>query len=614
MCGINGVTKNDSALVSKMNERTKHRGPDGTAVWESDGITFGHNRLAIIDLSENGKQPMHDATGRYTITFNGEIYNYRELRAELSGRYPFRTESDTEVLLAAYAVWGKEMLVRLRGIFAFGIWDSETSELMLVRDHMGVKPLYYRIHEGVLSFSSELSPLVHVGGPATLSHESVGFYLAMEYVPSPRTLVAGIEKLPPGHLLIWKRGTHTITSFMTPPAKEGNVSDQSVYDTIDTAVHRQLVSDRPVGAYLSGGFDSSIVVHHMTKHTPHTRTYTVDFEAVKGEEEEALKFNMDARLAERTARVFGTDHKTLTIGLDDVRTNLESILKGVSEPIANSTAVTQYLLSDFVRKDGTVVVLGGDGGDELFGGYTRHRILMGAYLYQRLPRVLGNLGGMVRPRIHKLMTPFGPAMHRALMVKDEKKILPFLKGPHSFNDTIDSFFRDEYARETDAREHPLRTFMHVDRRTWLPDECFLRSDYASMAHGVELRVPLSDIDVVDMSDQISVWKKTMPWEGKRVIRHAYRPYLPTHLYTEPKRGWLSPAAKWFRDPDINAYANEVYSSTYYDGLSSLFDWERVRTLLLDHVQRRGYYLYPLWNILALQVWAREHKIVYREHV
>lgn len=609
MCGINGTTHNDVARVTEMNMRTKHRGPDGTAVWEGVGVTFGHNRLAIIDLTENGKQPMHDQTGRYTITFNGEIYNYRELRQELAHRYSFRTESDTEVLLASYAIWGMGMFERLRGIFAFGIWDRDTQTLVLARDHMGVKPLYYRVHDGVLTFSSELSPLIATMTSPTLSYESVAFYLAMEYVPSPRTLIDGIEKLPPGHALTWKKGVISIASYLPSPQTEGRVSDTTLYETIDGAVKRQLVSDRPVGAYLSGGFDSSIVVHHMTKYTPHTRTYTVDFEAVKGEEAEAQKFNMDARLAEKTARVFGTEHKTLTIGLDAVRTNLESILRGVSEPIANSTSVTQYLLSDFVRKDGTVVVLGGDGGDELFGGYTRHRILMGTYLYQRLPRILGSLGGMVSPRVKKLMTPFGSPLHRSVMIKDEKKILPFLKGPQVSNKTIDMFFEREYARETDA-QHPLRTFMHVDRRTWLPDECFLRSDYASMAHGVELRVPLSDIDVVNLSDQISVWKKTMPWEGKRVIRHTYKPYLPSHLYSEPKRGWLSPAAKWFRDPVIHAYANDVYSDAYYHGLSELFDWDRVRALLKDHVEHKGYYLYPLWNILALQVWAKEHTIVY----
>lgn len=609
MCGINGITKNDSALVTQMNAQTTHRGPDGTAVWESDGITFGHNRLAIIDLSENGKQPMSDHTGRYTITFNGEIYNYRELKEELKSQYPFRTESDTEVLLASYALWGKEMFARLRGIFAFGIWDRDTKTLTLARDHMGVKPLYYKIENDVLSFSSELTPLL-VESPI-LDTKSVAFYLSMEYVPSPRSLIAGIEKLPPGHMLTWKDKARTLTSFLDPYREKEDVSHERIYRTVDEAVRRQLVSDRPVGAYLSGGFDSSIVVHHMTKHTPHTRTYSVNFEAVAGQEDATLKFNADAALAEKTAAYFKTDHKTFTIRIDDIRNGLESMLGGVSEPIANSTSLTQYLLSDFVRKDGTVVVLGGDAGDELFGGYTRHRVLMAAYLYQCLPNFIQKLGGTLSPRVAKLSRAFGAPLHRSVMVKDEKKISPFLRTPLPIDSLTTNFWRAVYGKETGGEIHPLDTFMRVDRKTWLPDECFLRSDYASMANGVELRVPLADIDVVSLSDSISVWKKTLPHQGKRIIRAAYKNYLPPHLYHEPKRGWLSPAAKWFRDPVIYEYAKSVFSNSYYSGLSPLFNWESIQRLLADHVEHRGYYLYPLWNILALQVWAREHGVVYR---
>ncbi len=610
MCAINGITKNDQALVVRMNNMTSHRGPDGTDVWEGDGVTLGHNRLAIIDLTENGHQPIHDPSGRYTIVFNGEIYNYRELKSELASAYVFRTESDTEVLLASWIVWGKDMFAKLRGIFACAIWDSHMRTLTLVRDHMGVKPLYYAQVNGAFVFSSELTALLSILPSPTLNQESVGFYLTMEYVPSSRTLLNSVQKLRPGTILTYREGVCEETSFLSAPIREGYVSEEMLYTTIDAAVKRQLVSDRQVGAYLSGGFDSSIVVHHMTQHTQHTRTYSVDFESVKGEEEDSHKFNMDAALAQKTAAFFGTEHKPLTITLSDVRASLEEVLSGVSEPIANSTSLTQFLLSDHVRKDGTVVVLGGDGGDELFGGYTRHRLFMGAYLYQRLPYMLQKLGGKIHPRVQKLMTPLGSAIHRTLMVKDEKKIAPFLQTPLGINKTVQTFFNDAYGMTIQQGIHPLHTFMEVDRQTWLPDECFLRSDYASMAHGVELRVPFVDLDVVALSDRISPWKKTWPHEGKRIIRHAYRSYLPSHLYHEPKRGWLSPAAKWFRDPVINAYVREVFSSKYYSGLDGLFDWDKVQMLLNDHVEKRGYYLYPLWNILALQVWARKRRVVY----
>lgn len=610
MCAINGITTENRTLVEAMNTATKHRGPDGSRVWEGEGVTLGHNRLAIIDLRERAAQPMHDASGRYHIVFNGEIYNYRELREELKGRYEFKTESDTEVLLVGYIVWGEKMFPKLRGIFAFGLWDSEQNELVLARDHMGVKPLYYRLEGVALSFSSELPALLVGMGERKLNRDRIGFYLSMEYVPGPETLVSGIRKLRPGEMLRFRNGVMEITSFITDAPGKRVVTPGEIYDAIDTAVHRQLVSDRPVGAYLSGGFDSSIVVHHMTKHEANTRTYSVDFEAVKGQEEDSVKFNADARLAERTAQHYGTKHTTFTVTLDDIRNTIETACASASEPVANATAITQYLLSDHVRKDGTVVVLGGDGGDELFGGYTRHRVASGAYLFQSAPKFLQGVLGLLHPRIAKLSTPFGTPFHRAVLVRDEKKIAPFLRGALAINENVSAYFDAEYSRIAEEGLHPMDAFMRVDRATWLPDECFVRSDYASMAHGVELRVPFVDTDIVHLSDQVSIWKKTLPHEGKRIIREAYRKHLPAHLYGQPKRGWLSPAAKWFRDPVIGNLARSVFSSGYYSGLDGLFDWRAVHRLLDDHVEKKGYYLYPLWNILVLQIWAKANKVTY----
>ena len=610
MCAINGITANDTARVTLMNEATKHRGPDGTHVWNGDGITLGHNRLAIIDLSDRALQPMRSNDGRYTIVFNGEIYNYLELRKELEHTYQFKTESDTEVLIAAYSTWGEEMFPRLRGMFAFGLWDTKTHSLLLARDHAGMKPLYYRVDNNVLSFSSEMPALMLVGESRTLDLTSLGFYLSMEYVPSPRTLVSEIKKLPSGHILQFENSTLNIRSYIKTSFETTSVEQANVYSTIDTAVKRHLVSDRPVGAYLSGGFDSSIVTHHMLRHSNHVRTYSVDFEPVAGEEADSIKFNADARLAEKTAAIFGTEHKTFTITLDDIRTTIETACASANEPVANSTAITQFLLSDFVRKDGTVVVLGGDGGDELFGGYTRHRIAMSAYVYQQLPSLLRKVGSGISPRLSKLETPFFTPLHKALMVKDEKKILLLLQKNLPINTSVTDYFDQHYAPYTAMHKevHPLDIFMRVDRATWLPDECFIRSDYASMAHGLELRVPFADPDVVQMSDHVSIWKKVLPHEGKRIIRETYRPYLPKHLYGQPKRGWLSPAAKWFRDPVINQLVTNVLSPEYYDGLSELYNWSAIQTLLRDHVDKKTYALYPLWNLLVLQIWARKNGV------
>lgn len=612
MCAINGVTTKDSTLVAKMNETTKHRGPDGSSIYVHEHITLGHNRLAIIDVSDASTQPMVSTDGRYVIVFNGEIYNYRELRDELQTSYNFRTTGDTEVLLAAYSVWGESMFAKLRGMYAFCIWDHERKELLLARDEMGIKPLYYSIEGTRLAFSSELPALFHANRDLRFDREAVDFYLSMEYVPGPRTLVAGIQKMRPGELLRFRDGVVTTKSFLSRPTlqKEVHRHDVDLYTTLDQAVHRQLVSDRPIGAYLSGGFDSSIVVHHMSAHCARVKTYSVDFEPVLGEEKDSDKFNSDARLAEQTAAFYGTEHTTVRITLSDVEKSIATASRKANEPIANSTAITQYLLSDFVRSDGTIVVLGGDGGDELFGGYTRHRAAMAAYMYQKLPQYIQALGASLHPRVAKLRTPFGPAFHKAVLIKDQKKIHPFLNVPREINTTTIKYFEELYAQEKWRGMHPLDVFMHIDRYTWLPDECFIRSDFASMAHGIELRVPFVDTDVVAYADTLSIWKKTLPHEGKRIIRETYKKHLPTHLYGQPKRGWLSPAAKWFRDPNIGAFAREVYSSGYYNGLDGLCNWGHIQKLLQDHVDKKAYYLYPLWNILVLQIWAREHKITW----
>ena len=610
MCAINGISVENRTIVEAMNTRTRHRGPDGSSIYSDKNVTLGHNRLAIIDVSSASDQPMKSNDSRYVIVYNGELYNFKELRDEIGGRYDFKTQGDTEVLLASYIVWGEKMFPKLRGIFAFAIWDTKTDTLFLARDHMGVKPLYYSIERGVLSFSSEIPALLVQKKNVMLDQDRVGIFLSMEYVPGPETIVENIHKLQPGSMLTFCHGVCTYKRYASRSWEEHHVSNEELYTTIDEAVHRQLISDRPVGAYLSGGFDSSIVVHHMARHSSRVRTYSVDFESVKGEEEESQKFNIDARLAERTAEFYNTEHKKLTIGIQDIRDIIETAIASSSEPIANSTAITQYLLSDFVRKDGVVVALGGDGGDELFGGYTRHRLAMAAYLFQKLPRALQWSGGVIYPRLRGLSTPFFTPLHMTLMAKDEDKINPLLVSPSPINHSVTTYFDAQYATIHDLEnKHPLDVFMEIDRQTWLADECFIRSDYASMAHGLELRVPLVDLDVLTKANNISIWKKVLPHQGKRIIREVYRNHLPQYLYSQPKRGWLSPAAKWFRDPVIKDFAMQVFSSNYYDGLDTMFDWKKVQEMLGAHVEKRGYYLYPLWNIFVLQIWARSHHVM-----
>ncbi len=604
MCGINGVTKNDRALVERMNDTIRHRGPDGSRIWEGEGVTLGHNRLAIIDLSDRALQPMKSTDGRYQIVFNGEIYNYRELKDELRSSYSFTTESDTEVLLAAYTVWGEAMLPRLRGIFAFGIWDTHNKTLLLVRDHMGVKPLYYSYDGETLSFSSELQALARGG---TLDREAVALFLELQYVPSSRTFVEHIQKLPPGYLLRYKKGSIVVEAYYDHLQSEQGKVTGSLYTTIDAAVRRQLVSERPIGVFLSGGFDSSIVLHHVQQAQKNVKTFSIGFDGEGDPQKETEKYNADARLAQITARHYGTDHTTFTLGKAEVAEHLESIYQTIDEPVSTATSVSQYFLNKWVRESGVVVAFGGDGGDELFGGYTRHRALMAAHLFQKLPAYIQQAIGFVHPRGKKLQTPFFTPIHLELMATNDSDVRQALVRDIDTMGVTRRFFDDKY-KTIPPGMHPLEVYMRVDRHTWLADHSLTRSDRTSMIHGIEFRVPLLDLDVVSYADTVSAYKKTGVFTGKKILRDAYRNHLPQHLYNEPKRGWLSPGAKWLRHPKTHAVISAILSSEYYNGLDQLFDWKSVQKMLDAHVKGEHYAFHPLWSILILQIWSKEHNI------
>ena len=422
MCGINGITEENESAITQMAKATAHRGPDATVIFTAQGVSLAHNRLSVIDLSNLANQPMHSPDMRFSLVYNGEIYNYKALRAELQLTWNFKTQSDTEVLLAGYARWGEDVLTKIKGIFAFALYDAKENSFFLARDQMGVKPLYYACKDGVLYFSSELGGVIKATEYRTLSKESFAYYLSLNYVPSPHTLVDGIFKLAPAHILRYKNKQLEIERYWQPKVPEYTHRPSSdLRTTIGGAVKQQLVSDRPLGVFLSGGLDSSIVLHHAAQEMPHVRTFSVDFEMVRGAESEADKFNSDAKIAKKTAAIYGADHTTFTLTLDHVRESLHDALLSLDEPIANATGVSQYLLSKWVREKDVVVALGGDGGDELFGGYTRHRIALGALYFQLLPKLAQKNIGRAYPQAEKLSIPFGSPFHMQVLALKKGK-------------------------------------------------------------------------------------------------------------------------------------------------------------------------------------------------
>ena len=607
MCAINGVTDVNEALVDRMNQATKSRGPDGSRVEVASTATFGHNRLSIIDLNERSSQPMHSSDRRYSIVFNGEIYNYRELRQLLEGEHTFTTEGDTEVLLAGYQAWGLAVVDKLRGIFAFALFDHTNQELIMVRDHMGVKPLYYcEVAPGVCAFSSELKGVLAAQSTRVIDPAALAMYMAVQYVPSPHSLVSGIQKVAPGEVVRFKNGSFTRSYYWQPTvSSEAAPTPTSVYETINQSVTRQLVSDRPLGVFLSGGIDSSLILHHVASATSQPKTFSIAFEMVPGFEHEAERFNADSVLAAQTAAHYGSKHTTFTITLDDIRKTVLNTMPELDEPIANPTVMSQYLLSQWVR-DEVVVALGGEGGDELFGGYPRHKITMLAHYYQKAPGVMRQLLSQLHPNLKKLNTPLGVPMHERLMLGEEatmRSVVPDLKP---YSETIHALLQGRY--DTFQAVEPIMRYLLVDRSTWLADEGLTKLDKASMAHGLEVRVPLLDLDIVTMMDKLSATQKFSPWQNKKIIRDTYADKMPAYIFNQPKRGWISPGAKWLRDEQIYQFAQSVFSDQYYDGLSPLIDWLQVQRLLEAHVVKESYHLYPLWHILQLQVWAKHNQI------
>ena len=606
MCSINGFTWQERELIARMNKETSHRGPDGTGIFVATGISLGHNRLAIIDLSESGAQPMQGSGGRFVLIFNGEIYNYRELKKELVS-YPFKGESDTEVVLAAYEAWGEKAFARLQGMFALALWDREKQELLLARDPMGIKPLYYHFTGGRLIFSSEIKAILEHDIPRRIDPQALDLYLRVLYVPAPMTMFENVKKLSPGHVLSWKGGSCSIKPFAR--RKSPVLSSKSFVELkteararVHESVRKELVSDRPLGLYLSGGIDSSAVLESMSVAQGRVETFSVGFELRVGEQRE--KFNADFELARRTAAHFGARHHEVLVSPSEIVSLFEEAIFHLDEPSANATIIPQLALARFAKAH-VAVVLGGDGGDELLGGYERYRLSRISSLYRRFPKILRKIGRLVVPSLSKLDTAPGIERFAQFHFIKEPTLSRLLKEGAYHPRVEHAFFVEHFFREV---QEPFETqFMETDRQSWLVDESLLRSDKLSMAAGLEARVPLLDLPLIQFADTISLHHKVSLTNTKIILKEAFRDVLPKELLHQPKRGWFSPGAKWLRYPHFSAYAREVLSPNYTQATRHLFNWDEVQRRLEGHL-RGEYHATILFALLGLQIWAKEFDV------
>lgn len=601
MCAINGFNFKDRGLIDRMNAATLHRGPDGTGVYIDEQISLGHNRLSIIDLSHIADQPMFSSDGNLVIVFNGEIYNFQELKQELT-TYDFKSSSDTEVLLAGYEAWGVELFKKCNGMFALAIFDKRKNELVLARDRVGIKPLYYYLDNGAFIFSSEIKGILEHNIPRILNKEAFEEYFSLLYVPAPNTLFKDVCVFPAGSYGIVRDSQLKITSFTDKDSvlnvHERKIDAKTLAKEIEGAVTRQLVSDRPLGIYLSGGIDSSVILDVVSRIRTNIETFSVGFD-LENKQDQA-KFNADFELARKTAAFYKTKHHEVLLSAGDFLRLFEKTVIALDQPIANATSIAQMKIAEFSKQNGVDVVLTGEGGDELFGGYERYRMAFVADWYQKvIPNAVRTYLASKNDFFRKLNLS-GVARYTQLMFQKESLLRRIMCSP-----LTESLQRRVALRCGNVLSRGAEGLLLADETSWLVDEALMRGDKTSMSVGLEARVPYLDNEVVALAHRIPFGSKVSFFGTKRILKDAFRNRLPQFLFKQPKRGWFSPAAKWLRYEEVDAYAQDVLSSTYYSGTANLFNWQEISRIRENHKIGKEYNASIIIALLMFQVWAKQ---------
>ncbi|ADE16284.1 exosortase 1 system-associated amidotransferase 1 [Nitrosococcus halophilus Nc 4] len=625
MCGIAGIfdlydrRPIDRDILSRMNDIQRHRGPDDGGVHIEPGIGLAHRRLSIIDLSA-GHQPLSNEDGTVWVSYNGEIYNFKELMNELSRRgHVFRTRCDTEVIVHAWEEWGEKCVHHFRGMFAFAVWDRNRATLFLARDRLGIKPLYYALlPDGHLIFGSELKALfAHPHLPRQLDPLAVEDYFAFGYVPDPRTILRCAEKLAPGHTLTLCRGVSTPEPrqywdvALEPRTLDSELAAaETLMEKLREAVDIRLVADVPLGAFLSGGVDSSAVVATMAQlSNDPVRTCSIGFSDPAFDE---------ARYAEQVARRYGTDHYSVQVDQDDFGL-VDRLADVYDEPYADSSAMPTYRVCELARQR-VKVALSGDGGDELFAGYRRYRWhlheqrvrgLLPSSLRQPLFGTLGRLYPKLdwAPRIFRAKTTFQALardalegyFHSVAVIPNELRHSLFSEVMHR---ELQGYEALEVLR-SHARhgpEHPLLQVQYLDMKTYLPGDILTKVDRASMAHGLEVRVPLLDHPFVEWAGGLPPNFKYQAGEGKYLFKQGLRPYLSEEILYRSKMGFAVPLAAWFRGPLRERVRAVVTGQTLAE--TGLFETRTLRRLVDQHLSGVRDYSAPIWSLLMFDAFLR----------
>jgi len=606
MCGIAGVVSSkriDPSRVEKMTAEMVHRGPDEGGIWVADGCTLGHRRLRIIDLSASGAQPMTDEAQRIAVVFNGEIFNYRELREQLQERgHAFVGRSDTEVILRGYQEWGEKVVSKLLGMFAIGLWDAKAKKLLLARDRYGKKPLFYSHKEEELSFASELEALLAAeGGIPEISEEGFASYLRYGYVPGSDTVLPQVLQLRAGHLLQWQAGKFQQTTFGDAPVYRSRVmKDGEFLHQLDTrlqaAVEARLISDVPLGCFLSGGIDSSLVVAYARKiYGPKLKTFTVSFPGTMRDEGD---------YGRKVAEILGTDHHTIQIEAQDMEKHYIETLQRCPEPLGDDSFLPTYFISRATRRYVTVA-LSGDGGDELFGGYPKYRqIRVAAALHPFAQFMPAGLLSLLPDRWAKAgeLAQAPAEWSRALWLSSlwkESELKLVLEKPLTARKG-QTFFKIEW--EKHKRASLEERFAMTDVATYLEGSILRKVDRASMAASLEVRAPLLDERILDLTVTAGV-RDTALGKRKGALRTLLSRHLPLEIFRGAKRGFGLPIDEWFRGGLRVALMKYTDAERLRKG--GLVDPQAVARIRDDHLSGRRNYGRKLHALVAWEVWREK---------
>lgn len=653
MCGIAGAAWSAAAppfdfdVLERMTCCLTHRGPDDWGYYHSaispdraghdraalaaptereatptgPGAALAQRRLSIIDLA-GGFQPLANEGNTIWITFNGEIYNYRELQAELERKgHRFRTSSDTETIVHLYEEYGPDCVTRLRGMFAFAIWDQPRRQLFVARDRLGKKPFIYRLDQDRLIFASELKALLTVPGvPRDLNPQALSEYLTYQYVPHPHSILSGFNKLPPAHWGLYRDGQFTIRRYWTPafgqsPAVPGSeaAARERLRETLTESVRLRMRSDVPLGAFLSGGVDSTIIAGLMQRLSDRpVKTFSIGF-PVKAFDERSY-----ARLA---AEHLKTEHHELVVEPQALQI-LPKLIRQYDEPFADSSAIPMLYLSEMTRQHVTVA-LSGDGGDELFAGYERYRAVQVAQVFDRLPRFLQKLIAAPawqwlpastrqkskRRRFKRLLSALAyPPERRYLKwisIFDDARLPGLLT--ENYRERLDDFDPAEFILNA-YRECPTRDFVTrttcTDILTYLPCDILNKVDIASMTFGLEARCPLLDHEVVDLAASMPIEWKMRGGRGKQILIETFADLLPPAIQTRSKMGFGVPLDHWFRNELASLLRDVLLDSRSLN--RGLFQPHAVEQLVNEHIEGKWDHSYRLWSLLVLELWQQQY--------